>query len=225
MVRPRIPPAERLGGLQATQERNDYRLDDLERTDGSQYVRAIEKIKSLISGLADQVQAYITLYSYTRTQILALTWNVSAIVGILPPVKGGTGTANAYSNTFTTGSWRATWSLSDGTLGYAPSLRALKRGIRDAAVDVTAWLSLPVKQFRYRADVEERGDNAELRLGFIAEDLEEAGLEPWLYRGEDGQLQGVAYELVPLAHHEIIRAQQARIDELEQRIVALERKE
>lgn len=220
MVKPRIPPAESFGNTKAIQEKNENRLDDLERTDGSQYARAIEKIKSLISGLAAQVQTYIGIYSYTQAQIQSLSW-----LSILPPGKGGTGTSNAYNNTFTSGAWRATWTLTDGTLGYAPSLRALKQDIRDAAIDVSVWLSLPVQTFRYRSDVEENGDDAGERIGFIAEDLEEAGLEPWLYRSPDGDLQGVAYELLPLAHHEMIRAQKARIDDIERRLATLEGKE
>lgn len=220
MVKPRIPPAESFGNTKAIQEKNENRLDDLERTDGSQYARAIEKIKSLISGLAAQVQTYIGIYSYTQAQIQSLSW-----LSILPPGKGGTGTSNAYNNTFTSGAWRATWTLTDGTLGYAPSLRALKQDIRDAAIDVSVWLSLPVQTFRYRSDVEENGDDAGERIGFIAEDLEEAGLEPWLYRSPEGDLQGVAYELLPLAHHEMIRAQKARIDDLERRLATLEGKE
>lgn len=231
MVKPRIPPAESFGNTKAIQEKNENRLDDLERTDGSQYARAIEKIKSIISGLAalvenldeqvaDYVADYIALYSYTRAQIEGLGW-----LSILPPGKGGTGTSNAYNNTFTSGAWRATWTLTDGTLGYAPSLRALKQDIRDAAIDVSVWLSLPVQTFRYRSDVEENGDDAGERIGFIAEDLEEAGLEPWLYRSPEGDLQGVAYELLPLAHHEMIRAQKARIDDLERRLATLEGKE
>lgn len=220
MVRPRIPPAERFGGLQAEREQTARRLDDIERTDGSQYARALEKIKALVSGLAAQVQTYIGIYSYTQAQIQGLGW-----LGILPPVKGGTGTTNAYEHQFTSGAWRATWTRTDGVMGWAPSLRDLKQDIENAAIDVAAWLSLPVQSFRYRADVEENGDDAAERLGFIAEDIEDAGLEPWLYRSPEGELQGVAYELLPLAHHEIIRAQQARIDDLEQRIAALEGKE
>lgn len=210
----RIPESDSFGKMRAAAQDTARRLDDIERTDGSQYARALEKIKSLVSGLSDQVQAYINTFSMTTAAITAYVSGLSWL-SVLAPAKGGTGTANAYSNTFSSGSWRATWSLSDGTLGYAPSLRELKQDIMDADIDVSAWLGLPVQLFRYRADVAENGDAAGWRLGFVAEDLEAAGLESWLYRDGDGELQGVAYEMVWAAHHEIIRQQQARIEELE----------
>lgn len=211
----RIPDSESFGKMRAAADEAARRLDDVERTDGAQYARALEKIKSLVAGLDAQVAAAITANSYTKSQIDSKTWPVGSITGVLTPGQGGTGTGNAYNNTFSAGSWRATWSLSDGTLGYAPSLRELKQDIGDADIDVSAWLGLPVQLFRYRADVAENGDAAGWRLGFVAEDLEAAGLEPWLYRDGDGMLQGVAYEMVWAAHHEIIRQQQARIEDLE----------
>lgn len=219
MADPRIP-ADGLGEIRMLIQGITARLRELEKPTGTQLSRIVDEVRALVEDLDQQVADYIVLYSYTRAQIEGLGW-----LSILPPGKGGTGTSNVYANQFTSGTYRTVWALTDGTLGWAPSLRALKQDIEDADIDVAAWLRLPVQAFRYRADVEENGEAAVDRLGFIAEDIEDAGLEPWLYRSPDGDLQGVAYELLPLAHHEIIRAQQARIDDLEQRLAALEGKE
>lgn len=247
----RIPDEESFGRMKRDQSSNSRRLDDLERTDGSQYARALEKIKALVAGLDAQVQAAITLYSYTRSQIESLVW-----LYLLPPSKGGTGTANAATNTFTSGGpWNMLYAkTATGEIGHAPSNREFKQDIHDAFTpdsiqlsivepDPAGLLQFPVQAFRYRDDVAERGDEAIQQYGFIAEDLAAAGFDPWLQFDHDGGVVGIAYDKLPLAHHEILRrlwreryehrwrigeleaavaSQQSLIDELLQRVAAVE---
>ena len=237
MADPRIP-ANELAGITLLIQKIHRRLDELEKPTGTQLSRIVEEVKALVQDLDQRVQNYITIYSMTRDEIIALAW-----MGVLWPAKGGTGTTNAYNTPLTVGPRRTAWVAENGTIGHTDSVRASKQDIHDASIDLSAWMSLPVQQYRYKDDVARRGNEAETRYGFIAEDLAALRLDGWLYEGEPGQLQGVAYEWIHLAQHEVLRklwadnydhlwriseleakfdAQQLLIDDLSRRLAALE---
>lgn len=220
----RIPDDESFGVMKRDRAEMSRRVDDLERTDGSQIIGVWERIKALVAGIDATVQAAIAAYSYTRAQIESLSW-----LGVLPPGKGGTGTTNAANNIFTSGGpWNVIYGkTATGELGHAPSLRELKRDIRAAffgegTLDPLALLDFPVLTYRFKDDVADRGDDAIPQYGLIAEDLEDAGFEPLLIRDADGNLFGIAYDRIWMMHHEILRAQQAHIDDLSRRVADLE---
>ena len=72
-----------------------------------QITKMYEEVQTLTNNLDQRVQESITRNSYTRAEIdvKTQTWNW----GVLAPNRGGTGTANAYNNMFSSGSWRAVW--------------------------------------------------------------------------------------------------------------------
>ena len=237
MADPRIP-ANELAGVTHLIKEIHRRLAELEKPDSTQLSRIVEEVKALVEDLDQRVQGYITTYSMTRDEVIALAW-----MNVLWPGKGGTGTSNAYNNPLTVGPRRTAWVAENGTIGHTDSVRASKQDVRDASVDLSAWMSLPVQQYRYKDDVARRGPEAETRYGFIAEDLASRHLDGWLYEGADGQLQGVAYEWIHLAQHEVLRklwaenydhrwriselearadAQQLLIDDLSRRLAAVE---
>lgn len=229
----RIPDSESFGRMRADREETEQRLDDLERVDGSQFARAYERIKSLVSGLAAQVQGYITAYSMLRAEIIAIGW-----FPVLWPAKGGTGTTNASANIFNAGGpWYSVYVKTNGEMGHAPSNRRFKRDIQNAwpaerrgfatylsLLDVNPLrvLDFPVQAFRYIADVEQNGDNAYWQYGFIAEDLEAAGLDFLRQENADGELIGLAYDKLPLAHHEALRQHHSELFDLRWRTGELE---
>ena len=228
----RIPDDESFGGMKRDRAEMSRRVDDLERTDGSQIIGVWERIKALVAGIDATVQAAIAAYSYTRAQIESLSW-----LGVLPPGKGGTGTTNAALNTFTSGGpWNMVYSkTSSGELGHAPSSARFKRDVQDAwpgaqpaslsAVDVDPMrvLDFPVQAFRYIDDVDERGDEASWHYGFIAEQLADACLDSLLIFDADGDVLGLAYERLPLLHHEVLRRVNATNRDLVWRVGELER--
>lgn len=233
MADPRIP-ADDLAAITQLIQRIHRRLDELEKPTGTQLSRIVEEVKALVENLDQRVQSYIATYSMTRAQIEGYVSGMNWL-GQLPPGKGGTGTANAATNTFTSGGpWNTLYAkTATGEIGHAPSNRRFKQDIHDAftdespqlsimSVDPAVFMRLPVQAFRYIDDVHERGDEAIQQYGFIAEDLAAAGLDPWLQFDHEGELIGVAYDKLPLAHHELIRrlwyAERAhlwRISELE----------
>ena len=228
----RIPDDESFGGMKRDRAEMSRRVDDLERTDGSQIIGVWERIKALVAGIDATVQAAIAAYSYTRAQIESLSW-----LGVLPPGKGGTGTTNAALNTFTSGGpWNMVYSkTSSGELGHAPSSARFKRDVQDAwpaakpaslsAVDVDPMrvLDFPVQAFRYIDDVDERGDEASWHYGFIAEQFADACLDSLLIFDADGDVLGLAYERLPLLHHEVLRRLNETNRDLVWRVGELER--
>ena len=228
----RIPDDESFGGMKRDRAEMSRRVDDLERTDGSQIIGVWERIKALVAGLADQVQSYINTYSMTRGEITSLAW-----FPVLQPGKGGTGTTNAALNTFTSGGpWNMVYSkTSSGELGHAPSSARFKRDVHDAwpgaqsaslaAVDADPMrvLDFPVQAFRYIDDVDERGDEASWHYGFIAEQLAAACLDSLLIFDADGDVLGLAYERLPLLHHEVLRRVNESNRDLVWRVGELER--
>lgn len=121
-----------------------------------------------------------------------------------------------------TGTRRAMWVQSDGLYGYASSTIRAKQDVTSSTLDVSAVLSIEPKNFRYKAQVESRGEEAAVEVGFIAEDLDAAGLSQFVYYDEEGRPEGVSYETFSVALLQVARNQQAQLDALIARIEALE---
>ncbi len=172
-------------------------------------------IKTLTDNLDARVKESIDANSYTRDEIDAKDqeWNW----GTLAPARGGTGTTNAYSNVFSTGSWRATWSLSDGTLGTAQSVRSVKTDICDADnfLDVAALRKVKWQIYRMIADVNLNGDDAVPHIGMIADDFEDAGLGFFCEYDESGELVGLNYPMLGVAALRLAQDAEERLDKLE----------
>ncbi|MBL5975378.1 MAG: hypothetical protein D3X82_16920 [Candidatus Leucobacter sulfamidivorax] len=245
----RIPEAQAFGRMRADRERTDRRVTDLERTDGSQYARTLEKIKALVAGLDATVQSYISLYSYTKAQIDAHTWAAGSIYGVLAPGQGGTGTANVYDNPLVGGSALAVYVTSDGVLNKGASSARWKQDITAWDGDPAVLLELAVRRFRWRVEAAAAGEQqvdldryaddggpegpepgpAPWDFGLIAEEVQELGAD-WLVRlGEDGLPEGVHYHRLPIAllalvqqQHQIITRQGKALAAFEARLAALE---
>lgn len=158
-----------------------------------------EEVQTLTNNLDQRVQESIARNSYTRSEIDAKTqeWNW----GVLTPNRGGTGTANAYNNLFTSGQWRAAWILSNGTMGTAQSIRAVKTDIVDADdyIPVDALRKVKWCVYRMKDDKNLNLDDSQPMVGMIAEDLEENGLGFFCEYDEDGTLVGINYPMLGVA--------------------------
>lgn len=191
-------------------------------TDG-QFTQTVNKILALFDSLDQQVADSINKTSYDKTTIdnKLQQWNW----GVLAPNRGGTGTTNAYDHLFTVGPWRATWALSDGTLGTSQSSRKVKTDITDADQFISIETLRVCKWVIYRMidDLNLNGDGALPHLGMIAEDLDDAGLG-WLVEYDDQTLEpvGISYPMLGVAALRLAQDAEDRLDTLEQRITQLE---
>lgn len=170
------------------------------------------EIQSLAGNLDRRVQESIDRDSYTKSEIdaKAQAWNW----GVLSPARGGTGSVNAYENLFTVGPWRAAWVLSDGTVGTAQSVRAVKSNICDADefIPVDALRRVKWRVFTMKDDENLHLDDAQPMVGMIADDLDEAGLGFFCEYDEDGSLVGINYPMLGVA---ALRLAQQAMDEVD----------
>lgn len=186
-----------------------------------QITQMVEEVQTLTNNLDQRVQESITRNSYTRSEIDAKTqeWNW----GVLTPNRGGTGTANAYNNLFTSGQWRAAWILSNGTIGTAQSIRAVKTDIVDADdyIHVDALRKVKWCVYRMKDDKNLNLDDSQPMVGMIADDLDENGLGFFCEYDEDGTLVGINYPMLGVAALRLAQqvaddldALKAKVDEL-----------
>ena len=171
-----------------------------------------EEVQTLTNNLDQRVQESITRNSYTRSEIDAKTqeWNW----GVLAPNRGGTGTGNAYNNLFTSGQWRAAWILSNGTMGTAQSIRAVKTDIVDADnyIPVDALRKVKWCIYRMKDDKNLNLDDSQPMVGMIADDLDENGIGIFCEYEADDSLVGINYPKLGVA---ALRLAQQVADELD----------
>lgn len=186
-----------------------------------QITKMYEEVQTLTNNLDQRVQESITRNSYTRSEIDAKTqeWNW----GVLTPNRGGTGTVNAYNNLFTAGQWRAVWVLSNGTIGTAQSIRAVKTDIVDADdyIPVDALRKVKWCVYRMKNDKNLNLDDSQPMVGMIADDLDENGLGFFCEYDADGTLVGINYPMLGVAALRLAQqvaddldALKAKVDEL-----------
>lgn len=132
---------------------------------------------------------------------------IQAVVGtVRMPGMGTTGAAANLTIDFTTGAVKA-----------SVSSRRYKDDIEDLEADVDQVLALVPRRFRMKDEVEELGDDAPVRVGFIAEEAHELGLTQWVSYNADGEPEAFDYPTFSVA-------QQAALVELNARVAALEAK-
>ena len=129
---------------------------------------------------------------------------------------------NAYNNPQS--STTALYVTSGGYIARQSSTRRKKQDIKNIDVSVEAILSVEPRMFKYISDVEEFGDEAIYVYGFIAEELNDAGLTGYVTYDSEGLPDGVQYSAYVSALQAVARSQAERIDSLEARLLALESK-
>lgn len=213
-------PAQATNKLVSTLNEYGRRLRELEKPSGSQLTQAIQKVLDISANIDQTVTASINKNSYDRATIdqKCNAWNW----GVLSPGRGGTNTTNAFNNLFSTGSWRAVWALSDGTLGTAQSSRKVKQDFIMPEITLEQMRAVDWTLYRYIDDVNLNGDSATVHLGMIAEELDDNGLGQFVEYDDNYEPCGINYPMLGVwAIHEAHLAHD-RIDRLEERLKALE---
>ena len=186
-----------------------------------QITEMLEEVQTLTNNLDQRVQESIARNSYTRAESDAKTqeWDW----GVLTPNRGGTGTGNAYNNLFTSGQWRAVWVLSDGTMGTAQSIRAVKTDIVDADdyIPVDALRKVKWCVYRMKDDKNLNLDDSQPMVGMIADDLDENGLGFFCEYDADGGLVGINYPMLGVAALRLAQQVADELDALKAKVEAL----
>jgi hypothetical protein len=113
----------------------------------------------------------------------------------------------------------ARYGNNDIRLGHTVSSERFKENIAEYEITDEQLAALQLVSFQWREEVD---PSRHFEVGLIAERVAEAGLEFAVYRGEDGQVEGLAYERLWLALLPVVQRQQVALDLLAQRLDALE---
>jgi hypothetical protein len=184
--------------------------------------------------------AAATSHTHTSVQITDFNLSVDARLSnyaqletsvVFSAVNGGDGTFNTALRSsnipnFLTGTAAvAVFATSvAGRLGVSGSSERFKQDIKTLELDVETILSIEPKSFLYNSDVEEFGIEGSVRApGFIAEDLDKAGLGIFVhYSQTDGAPLTINYHNYVVALQTVAKYQDQKIKNLESRIEALE---
>lgn len=185
--------------------------------------------KSLgISTTSIQTTANIT---FTGGNLNGANGNINAatITGT-GTVKGANlnSTGNITASSLTGTGNRAVYSTAAGLLSNTSSASRYKNDVTDLQIDPADVVALKPKHWTWAEDHPFDGSGD----GFLAEDLADTSLDPFVFRNASGEVEGIHYaEFAAVAHNVVltehearIEAQQKQIDDLITRLAALEAK-
>jgi len=190
------------------------------------------------TGAADAAGARSAL-GISATNTPSNSSNVQAdldfIAGLANGAYNGLLSPAVYSRTLST-AYRTLSVRNDGVIGYVASSRRFKQDIADVSMSAEQVLALRLVTYRYTAAVDEFGDIAPYEVGLIAEEVDALGLNWLVDYDDDGLPFGVAYDRLALpllaaaqtqqaqlsTLHELVEAQQERLDLLAARLELLE---
>jgi len=112
--------------------------------------------------------------------------------------------------------------LLDGSIQMVTSSRRYKQDVEDAVVDPAAVLSLSGRTWRDKALVEADPDTKARSVGFIAEELDAAGLTEFVDYDAEGRPDAIQYDRLSVALLAVAKDQQQQLDDLANRLDRLE---
>ena len=187
---------------------------------------------NLLDGYAESTAATVnTIALRSSTGGLAADIFSAQTAGIGPYVQAGTytyigfGTARVVNATNVydqaVASARPVLINSSYTLGTSTSSARFKEEITPLAYEPADILKLNPISFRYREDHVEPGSERLIEIGLIAEEVAALGFEEIVYRGKDGEPDGVAYDKIAIVLLKLCQNQQTQIDALTARLDAI----
>lgn len=135
---------------------------------------------------------------------------------VVVPSHGGTGVRNAYDNPLSLNPRRTVYCLYDGTLGVDCSTACSVTNVGDADefVPVDALRQVKWRVYTFKDDLNLRLDDAQPVVGFLAEDLDNAGLGFFCEYDDDGVPTGVDYSKLSMAALRLAQESMDEVDEL-----------
>jgi trimeric autotransporter adhesin len=155
----------------------------------------------------------LRFHSDGTDNILYLTENGSVGIGTATPntklaVLGLPGTGTAFNHLLV--------NPSTGDFYYGSSSKRYKEDIQDFKENFSKILEVKPKKYKDKA-------SGQQEIGYIAEEFEEIGLNDLVIYNEEKKPNGLKYDRVSLYLVEVIKEQQKKISELEERIKNLEK--
>lgn len=147
-----------------------------------------------------------------------------ATLGSTGELHLGEGASAVYIGYGSTGASANTVIDLAGRVNKSTSSLRYKQDVEDHDVDPAAVLQMRPRSWRGKADVDELGEDAPRWVGFIAEELADLGLTEFVVYDAEGRPDAIAYDRLSVALLSLAKAQQTRLDDLAERLEALEAK-
>lgn len=203
------------------------RIDDLTSPSGTMAYQTVAKLSALVTDIQTQLDDYIANEAYTKAQVDAKVASPGAIApttvtasghvsGATARFDGGLASQDVYDRIVSGAGYRATWTASDGQIGYVPSSRQFKTDIEPAAFSLEQVLGLQAVYYRYHARAPYAPGSTPTELGLIAEEVHDLGFTNLVDYDDEGKPFGVRYDLVGLVVLEGMRQLVTRVERLEQ---------
>ena len=143
-------------------------------------------------------------------------------------VHSGGGTVPSHTHSFSdessTNSGASHTHFVSGTTG-TPSTLKLKKEITDySMVDVKNLLNLNLKRYKYKNQARNLQEGREWMYGYIAEEVEELGIQEIIGYDENKEPNAINYSLLSTLVLELVKVQQTEIDSLKEEIQRLKEK-
>lgn len=142
---------------------------------------------------------------------------------VVVPAHGGTGVRNAYASPLPLVPRKPVYCLYDGTLGSDCSSKysAVDATDADEFVPVDALRQVKWRVYWLKDDLNLRFDDAQPVVGFLAEDLDDAGLGFFCEYDGDGHPTGVDYPRLSVAALRLAQHAMSEVDELRTEVARL----
>lgn len=142
---------------------------------------------------------------------------------VVVPSHGGTGVRNVYDNPLSLAPRRSVYCLSDGTLGCDCSTAGstVDAGDADVFIPVDSLRQVKWRVFWLKDDLNQKLDDSQPVVGFLAEDLDKAGLGFFCEYDGDGNPTGVDYPSLSVAALRLAQQAMDEVDELRAEVARL----
>lgn len=137
------------------------------------------------------------------------------IVDTLGQTQVGLNSSAVFIGHTTTGSAANTRLETSGLIQRVTSSLRYKKDVRNADISVESVLSIEGRTWTAIGD---DSDEPKRYIGFIAEELDDAGLTEFIDYDEEGRPDSIQYDRLSVALLSVLKAQQAQIDQLTTRL-------
>lgn len=142
---------------------------------------------------------------------------------VVVPQHGGTGVRNVYDNPLSLAPRKPVYCLYDGVLGCDCSTAGstVDAGDADEFISVDSLRQVKWRVFWLKDDLNQKLDDAQPVVGFLAEDLDKAGLGFFCEYDGDGNPSGVDYSGLSVAALRLAQKAMDEVDELKAEVARL----
>jgi hypothetical protein len=197
-----------------------FSLDGVDAT-ARQFAEVHRQLRELLASVGKSVSRLGERVSDVEKDFESLaTKQNQADVGeanaVVVSAHGGTGVRNMYDNPLSSTYRKPVYCLHDGVLGVDCSSASSVSGVTDADgfIPVGALRRLGWKVYFLNDDLNLKLDDAQPVVGFLAEDLDDAGLGFFCEYDDEGNPVGVDYPRLSVAALRLVQEAMDGVDEL-----------